>query len=181
VSLYENIKQQLLAENSRRNVNLTAHAIGENEAMFRQLVRIMIREKAPFNTRAAWVFTAVTDEQPWLIEQHLEDIIPLLDKNQPDGILRCLIRQLSRITIPEKHQGIIFDICFSFSENPKYALAIRANSMSVLYEISNLQPELKNELITFFEQLEQEEAPAMKSRSRLLLKKLYKEEINLKR
>jgi hypothetical protein len=175
LSHYNNIKKQLLAENSRRNVNLTAYAIGGDEEMFRQLVKIMIKEPAPYNFRATWVFTAITDEQPWLIEQYLEDIIPLLNAKQSDGILRCLLRQLSRITIPEEHQGILFDICFSFSENTKYALAIRANAMSVLYEISNQQPELKGELLPFFEQIGLEKAPAMIARSRLLLKKLYKE------
>ena len=69
----------------------------------------------------------------------------------------------------------MFDLCFSWAENPKYALAIRANAMSVVYEISNTHKDLKPELIVLFEQIGEEEAPAMISRSRLLLKKLNKE------
>ena len=165
-----------MAENSRRNMNLTAHAIGDDKRMFDALMKIMFEEPDPYNRRAAWAITAVTDAHPHLLEPYIGTLISYLQKSElPEGIFRCLLRQLPLIKIPEEHMGVLFDLCMTWSENPKYALAIRANAMTVLYQISNSHPELKKELIVLFELIHEEESPAMISRSKLLLKKLKAE------
>ncbi len=174
-SSYDHLKQELMAENSKRNMNRVAKMIGNDKVLFKDLLQIMTHDEDPYNRRAAWAITAVTDEYPELLKPHLKEIIPFLKQDLHEGIIRSLLRQLPLIEIPEKYQGVLFDICFNWAENPKYALAVRANALTVLYNISNLHKELKNELIILFEQISQEEAPAMKARGVLLLKKLKKE------
>ena len=47
--------------------------------------------------------------------------------------------------------------------------------MTILYNISNTEPELKWELITLFESQMDAESAAIFARSKILLQKLYKE------
>ena len=60
-------------------------------------------------------------------------------------------------------------------ENPGTAIANRAYSMTILYNISNQEPELKPELITLFESQKDSESAGVYARAKILLQKLYKE------
>ena len=69
----------------------------------------------------------------------------------------------------------LFDLCYGLVESPGTAIAVRANAMTILYKISNIEPELKIELITLFESQGDTESVAIFARSKILLQKLYKE------
>ena len=169
------LAKRILAGNSRFNVDLVAAHIGSDELLFGELIELIHNGEPPIPQRAAWIMTAVTDNYPWLILPHLGQILKNINAYSHPGIIRCILRQLSMIDFPEELSGKIFDLCYNFLNDQKQPVAIRVHAMQILYNISEKEPDLKNELILIFEDLcASETSMGIKSRVRKLLGKLNK-------
>jgi len=62
--------------------------------------------------------------------------------------------------------------CFSFIESVSTPVAIKAFSLTTLYNLSKSYPEIKNELKLIIEERWDDETAAFKSRGRRILKQL---------
>ena len=89
--------------------------------------------------------------------------------------MRSLLGLLSILNPPGDHSGLLFDFCYSIVESPKSAIAHKAYAITILYNISVKEPELKPELITLFEEQRETESAGIRSKIHNLLKKLYRE------
>ena len=65
---------------------------------------------------------------------------------QHDAQIRNTVRIFEEIEIPEDLEGPLFEHCFGYLLDSKYATAIRAFSLTVLEKIANKHPDLKSEL-----------------------------------
>eukprot|EP01031_Cornospumella_fuschlensis_P001081 gene1081-1357_t len=70
-------------------------------------------------------------------------LLNLKQDNLHDAIKRNTIRVLQTVEIPEELHGIAADICFQYLSNHEEAVAIKAFSMTVLFNLSKHYPELK--------------------------------------
>jgi hypothetical protein len=71
--------------------------------------------------------------------------------------------------IPEPFHGQIIDLCFGFLQNRQTAVAIRAYSLTILFKLSQIYPEIRNELRYLIEESLPYEKPAFVSRGRKIL------------
>ncbi len=63
-----------------------------------------------------------------------------------DAVKRNVIRILQFIAIPEKLLGVVTSVCFEYLASPNEPIAVRVFCMTVLANIAQKEPDLKNEL-----------------------------------
>ncbi len=87
-----------------------------------------------------------------------------------NAVKRNIVRFLQEIPIPQKQQGEVMDICFSFIADPREAVAVKAFSLTILENLSKQYPEILQELKVVIESRWNYETAAFHSRARKILK-----------
>jgi hypothetical protein len=164
--------EQLSGELSRRNIDYIAHWVGNDTEKFRQLTEILFNEKPAMQMRAAWAISAVCDKFPGLFNPYTHKIISNITKFNHTGTRRLLLRHLATIEIPERHQGKLYDNCFNWLLSKDEPPAVKVHCMQILVNIAAKLPDLKREIRLVIEELTDHESPAIRSRSKELIKSL---------
>jgi hypothetical protein len=166
------LKEQLLAEMSRRNVDYIAHYIGSDPTLFEELMQLVFNGKPPLSLRAAWAVSVVTDKYPELLKPYLKKIVDRFETLEHSGVRRLLLRYFASITIPETLQGKLYDFCYQCLVSRSEPPAVKVHAMQILFNIAQAEPDLKKELKLVIEELSNHESAAIKSRSRQILQRL---------
>lgn len=166
----------LMLEMSRRNTDLVADLIVQKPDLAEALFQVFLRNEEPVSRRAAWVLDIVTEKHPELIGSHPDQIIGMLPVFDHDGLKRHALHMLVRSPLPTADKlGELMTLCFDWLISPKEAVAAKVYCMELLYRMTQVEPDLKQELADSIEWRMNEETPGFKNRGRKLLKKLYQE------
>jgi hypothetical protein len=168
------LADKLLAGNTRFNIDLVANYIGTDQERFDELILLMLNGPDPLPQRSAWAMSVITDKHPFLMKPHESVLIDAIDSFRHTAIHRCVFRYLAAVKLPENYMGKLLDICYKYLLDNKMPLAVKVHSMQIIYNISELEPDLKEELRLTIESIYDDGAPAIKSRGGMLLKKLSK-------
>lgn len=169
------IREFLKIDSSRLNANILVDKIEEDPDVFKTLWEIMLEDTYPLSMRASRVIWLFAIKHPYFVEPRLSEIINILPGIKTESVWRNMLNVISLFPIPEELTGPVFDLCYGIVESQGNAIAVKANAMTILYNISNIEPELKMELITLFESQRDSESAAIFARSKILLQKLYKD------
>lgn len=140
------LKDELLKEHSKQHTVYLAKKIGPDQEAFDELMELFLGDHDRITQRAAWVVSHCYDDYPWLIEKHLKSMIENLQKPVHVAVRRNTVRVLQFVQIPEELMGLTTDICFHYLTSGKEPVAIKAHSLTILYNIVKKFPELKEEL-----------------------------------
>jgi hypothetical protein len=170
------LRTEILLEHSKKQAIKIAGWIGNDEKRFTLLLQLFLRDEYRVVQRAAWILSIVADRHPKLLTSHLASIVKRMDEeNLPTAVKRNVVRLLQYVVIPKRLQGAVMNSCFRFLSDPKETIAVRCFSMSVLANLSNDYPEIKQELkIVIEEVLKQKASAGVKARSKKVLKELAK-------
>ena len=91
-----------------------------------------------------------------------------------DAVVRNSMRILSSQDVPERLQGYLLEICFDFLMSTKVPVAIKVHAMQVIFNISQNEPDLLNELRMVIEEQMPYGTTGFKSRGRKILKRIGK-------
>ena len=147
----------------------------ENPAIFKKLYEYSFSSDKKLAFRASWTLTKVCDKFPELIYPYLSDIIQKLNQIDNESTQRSFLRiiSLSDFTrIGVKQHGILAEHCFAALKSGFSAIAIKAYSMEILYNLVVIYPELLNELTATINLLEGEGSAGVIARGRMIIKKL---------
>ena len=176
-----NLKDQLLKEHTKKNCDEIVDWVGGDVKRFKQLFQFFLLNNYRLSQRASWPVSYCVLAYPLLIIPHLND---LLQKMKSPGVHNAIkrngVRLLQDTEIPEKYEGEIIELCFSFLLNPKEAIAIKAFSMSVLAKLTLKYPELSNELCVIIEDQMPHQSASFKSRGKKILNSLSAKNSNYK-
>jgi 8-oxo-dGTP diphosphatase len=147
----------------------------ENPLIFKKLLEYSFSGDKKLAFRASWTLTKVCDKFPELIHPYLSDIILRLGKIDNESTQRSFLRIISlsdftRISV--KQHGILAEHCFAALKSGFSAIAIKAYSMEILYNLVVIYPELLNELTATINLLEGEGSAGVIARGKIILKKL---------
>ena len=171
------LKTQLLSEHSKTNANLIKEWIGVDKERFALLIQLFLENEYRVSQRAAMVLGHIHDTHPDLLQPFLTQIIKHLSKPDiHDAVKRNIVRILQNVEIPEEHYGEVADVCFTWLEDPNVAVAIRAFSMTVLWNVCKEVPELMPELKATIEDWIDYGSAGFKSRGKKVLKMITKYE-----
>ena len=169
--------EDLFFDSSRRTINIAVNTIGNNPVIFKKILDFALEDKERFAMRAARAIQMSVAKHPEIVRPYLKDIIRQLDKFKTGGLKRSFAKMISELDwdFDEDTLGILAETCFKWVNDNNEEIAIKIYSQDILYRISEIYPELKHELITVLEHNYPHSSVAIKSRSRKMTVKLYKE------
>ena len=145
---------------------------GRSAEHFRSLLKLSLHEKDPFAWRAAWILDGSDEKYPGMAVPHLHEIVRRLPGIRSTGVIRSLLRMLSRYEIPEEDQGMLVELCFGYMTSELYPVAIKVYAMQIIYNHVLLYPELKGELRTVIEDQITHNSAGFKSRGMRIIRNL---------
>lgn len=95
---------------------------------------------------ASFAMLPLVDSDKSLFEPFLSEMLDHYEAAPHDSFRRNVIRIFQMVNIPEELEGKAFDLCFAEFTNTKSATAIRVFSSTVLVNICESHPELRQEL-----------------------------------
>ncbi len=147
----DSIKEQLMAEMSRRNIDIVVRWVLEKPEAIKPLVELILLHNDKVSMRAAWVLEKLSEKVNEPAANYLEIIISELKNVTISGTRRTLAKVLMLHTIPEKYEGVVLDFSLSMIESPKEPVAVKANCMTIVFNLIPKYPELKNEIFSIIE------------------------------
>ena len=168
------IKKKLQADSNVKRNRVLAQHILEHPQLFDELMQYFFSEDLRIAQRSSNVVNLCVEKNNLLIFPYLPKIIKGLKKTPHDAYKRNSIRLMQFIDLPEEHIGDVADICFKYLDSVKEPIAVRAFSMTVLYNITKTYPEIKNELIMMIEDHLPYGSAGIKARGKNILRLLRK-------
>lgn len=169
------IRDELLKEHSRAQALRMADYACESKTHFKELMQCFLSRESRLAQRAAWSVSWAALQKPEMIKPFIKDLVACLQKKDiHPALIRNAVRVLETITIPEPFHGEVMNACFGFIETPATPAAIKAFSLTTLYNLSKTYPEIKAELKLIIEDRWETETPAFRSRGRKILAALGK-------
>jgi hypothetical protein len=164
------LREEILKEHSKTHALKIANYACESKKNFKELMNCFLDNEYRLAQRAAWSVSWAARKNPSMISPHIKDLVSVLHKkNVHEAVIRNSVRVLQEIEIPEKYHGEVMDACFQFIESPATAVAIKAFSLTTLFNLSRQYPEIIPELKLIIEDKLEHETAAFKSRARKIL------------
>lgn len=170
-----NIREEL----SKQQIHFKTHALAitefavSSEENFKELIDFFLSKDIRVAQRAAWSVSWAAQKRPEIVQPYIGVLVDQLKrKDVHNAIIRNSLRILEDLTIPEKYHGETMDACFQFLQKRETAIAIKAFSLTVLFDLSKIYPEIKNELRLIIEENIDYETAAYKSRGKKILARL---------
>ena len=95
-----------------------------------------------------------------------------VETTKVEGVKRSFLKILSEISLPvdENFQGRLVELSFSFVQNNREAIAVRAFAIDILIKMSKIFPEIKSELFPIIQNIAEESSIGLQSKCSKLLK-----------
>lgn len=167
-----NLREEILKEHSKAQCTAIVNWVDTSQQRFDELFKLFLNDEYRVVQRAAWPVSYCVIAHPQFIKKHWAALVKNLQKpNLHNAVKRNSIRLLQDISIPEKYQGSIMDICFNYLQSPTEAVAVKAFSLTVLNNLAKQYPEIIPEVKLILEDQAQCLTAALKVRAREFLKK----------
>jgi hypothetical protein len=172
----ENANQLLrnrLEKFGSREVYLWKEMVLLDDELFTQIYQLIYCDNPKIAWHAAWVIDHVSEDRPDKLKPFVPAIIDQLSSLKSSSLKRHFTRMLLSQEIPENQLGQVIDVLYKLV-SPMEAIAVRANSLELLYKIAIGWPDLQTELISVIESiLEEELTPGMISKGRKIIRSLH--------
>lgn len=167
------LREEILKEHSKAQCSRIVQWVGKDQKRFDELFSLFLNDEYRVVQRAGWPISYCVQKYPKFIQKHFAGLIKNLRKpNLHNAVKRNTVRLLQYTNVPEKFQGDIMDICFTYICTPEEAAAVKAFSLTVLQNLARQYPDIRNELKIIIEERWDYESVAFKSRAKKLLKEL---------
>lgn len=166
-----NIREALAQEHSKEQALRIANYAIQNKKQFKELMNCYTDQDYRISQRAAWSVSWAARHKPSMIAPYIGVLVKRLQEpGVHDAVIRNAVRVLEEIAIPEEFHGELMNCCFAFIENPATAAAIKAFSLTILFNLSKQYPEIKHELKLIIDERWDTETAAFRSRGRKILR-----------
>lgn len=170
-----NIRLELEAELSKKQILAIAEYACSSPARFRKLMDCFFDPYHRLVLAATWILTKAIELHPLMLKPYLPQLVAqLTNLNNAKHHIRNSLRILELIEIPETFHGLVMNTCFEFVQDPKTEIAIKAYSLTIIYQLSKTYPEIQDELKCIIEEQWDHETAAFKSRGRKILNQINK-------
>ena len=144
----------------------------ENPESLAELIEIYLSEDLMTSHRAAYTLTILSEKYEQFIIPHAQRIYNHMLTPPHDAALRNGLRFFKTMDIPEDLEGPIFDYCYKLFGIIKSPISIRVYSATVLFNIAQKYPELREELTTYFDEYKETGSPVFKRSMEKMISKL---------
>jgi len=170
-----NIRKELLkyqVQSKEHALRIAEFAVSSNEN-FQELMHCFLSKDVKLAQRAAWSVSWAAKKNPAIIQPHIGSIVNQLSRTDiHDAVIRNSVRILESVVIPENFHAEVLSACFDFIQKRNTPIAVKAFSLTILFNLSKLYPEIKNELKMIIRQNMDYETAAFQSRGKKILSKI---------
>ncbi len=150
--------------------------ISERPEHIASLMNIAMDDGLKGSWRASWMISKMYETYPELLEPYLGKVIDFLQKTTDSSKKREFLKLVSYYSVPEEKEALMLGYCIRHFTSASEPVAVRVHAMQILFNISEREPDLKNELIQLIEhEIEYHSSAGIKSRGNKLLRKLYRQ------
>ena len=170
-----NIKEALLddATYNKEHILKVSEYACTSAKNFKALMQCFLANDYRLAQRAAWSVSWAARKKPEMIKPHIKSLVEQLERNDVhNAVIRNSVRVLEAIDIPEALHADVMNACFKFIETPSTPAAIKAFSLTTLFNLYKIYPEIKQELKLIIEDRMDTETAAFKSRGKKILQAL---------
>ncbi|ANI90014.1 hypothetical protein A9P82_12415 [Arachidicoccus ginsenosidimutans] len=140
---------------------------------FDELMQCFLSNEYRLQQRAAWCVSMAARKNKQLIISYVPFLVQQLSrKDVHDAILRNSLRILQEVEIPAKYFGETMNACFAFVESATTPIAIKAFALTVLGNIAQHIPEIKNEIKLLIDFQINNASAGFKARAKQVLKQI---------
>ena len=172
-----NIREALLKDKIHKKEQaliITSYACASDKN-FEELMNCFLSNEYRLAQRAAWSVSWAAQKYPDLITPYIKDLIAQLPrKDVHNAVIRNSVRILQKINVPEDIHGELINSCFSFIESNETPVAIKAFSLTTLFNLLKIYPDIGNELKLLIDERWNHETIAFKQRAKPILQYLDK-------
>jgi hypothetical protein len=144
----------------------------QDDSLFTEIYRLIYCDNPRIAWHAAWVIDHASEADPQKLQAYVPEIIDQLPHLKSSALKRHFTRMLLSQKIPNDRLGPLVDVLYNLLA-PSEAIAVRANALQLLLNISLIEPELQPELVIVTETiLEEELTPGMISKAKRVLESL---------
>ncbi len=125
--------------------------------------------------RSSYTLHKAEEKRPGLLKNYYGKMIEAMPSLHNESVIRSfqnIIITAGVKDLSDGEQGILADSCFSWLNDPASAIAIKAYSMELIYQLSEIYPELAIELVASINNNMESGSAGVKARGRMILKKL---------
>lgn len=178
-----NIKDELTHEHSKVLTLRIVEYVKQDKIKFEELMQLFLGDDYRLCQRSSWAVNYCAEKHPELVKPYLKKIVNnLSNPNIHIAVKRNSVRMLQFIDVPQSLAGKLITQCFIFLNDVNEAIAVKAFSMTVIYNCGKNYPEIIEELaISIKNQMSLPSASAgIKAHSRKILLNIQKMELMAK-
>jgi hypothetical protein len=168
----EELQNMLESAVFKTDVRRIAGWIGDDPDRFHALVTILQEGSSPRSSKAAWVLSDCATAFPGLLPPHLSSLVRMLQQPTTAAVRRNIVRILQFQELDEENAGLAAEACFRFLNASSEPVAVKAFSMTVLYNLTLRYPDLGHELRETLLALQPLGSPGIRSRAKNILGRL---------
>ncbi|MBN2635618.1 MAG: hypothetical protein JXR61_05065 [Prolixibacteraceae bacterium] len=155
------------------NIEWLEKEIIQKSELYNMLIEIALYGNEPKSWRAAYIADRINDSNPNLLIPYLLPMIDQLKVETNASKKRHFLKLISQNKIPENYFGFLFNYCLQHLTSAKEPVAVRVHAMQNLYNMAQIYPDLRNEVISAIEhEMEYHSSAGIKSRGKKLVEKL---------
>lgn len=180
----EKIRELLLGDNSINACQFLGETAVEDTNVLKTLIDFSFSDEKTLAFRASWSLSKAEGKVPGLARPYYTILINSLGELKYESVIRAFLKILNQTDfnlLSEKQHGILADRCFSWLSMSESAIAVKAYSMETLYKLTNIYPELRNELRSSISIITEDGSAAIKSRGYYITERIRKDIIAEKR
>lgn len=167
-----NIREELLKQqihSKKHALSITEFAVLSNEN-FKDLIECFLSKDIHVAQRAARCVSWAARMKPEIIGSYLSILVDQLKRTDiHNAVIRNSLRILENQVIPEEFHGEVMDACFGFIQKKDTPVAMKAFSLTILFNLSKIYPDIRNELRLIIEENIVYETAAYKSRAKKII------------
>ncbi|BAV06072.1 hypothetical protein SAMN05421788_106140 [Filimonas lacunae] len=175
---YKALAASILANSvfSKEASRAVATKAASSAQQFALLMQCFLSEDSRLIQRSAWCVSQAARLAPDLIKPYIPQLVQQLQRPDASGtVIRNCARILEETEIPEAFHGPVMNTCFQLVTTPGTAVAIKAFSLTILYNLSSGYPDILPELQLIIEEQWETETAAFRSRGKKILAGIQKQ------
>lgn len=164
------IHEQLLKEHNAATTKLVAAHASVSRENFAELMECFLSNEYRLAQRAAAAVSYVAERNAEMIKPYLQTLVEQLNRSDVHpAVIRNSLRVLQHQVIPPELHSTILNTCFNFLETAHSPIAFKAFSLTILNNLSNTYPEIRQELRLIIDDKWDNESPGFKARARKII------------
>ena len=153
-----------------------------NAGYLPDLMDIALTGNERLSWRAAWVAEKINDSHPGILLPWIGPVTSALHYLNHPGKKRQFLKLISLYPIAPEHRAFLVDYCLETLDHRGDPPGVKAHAMQVMYNISQDEPGLKEELLQIMEYvIELDESAGITARARKIAGQLAREIRTLQR